>query len=116
MTTLDNAPDLLATTIAQLTEDSAPLTAQNGLALIDRWIEPLLTTEQTKPVAEKLSQLKTLLEAESLNPAAVRTRLAELARLTVVVESATQADEDFLGQLDDLVIALKQAAGTEEIL
>jgi hypothetical protein len=116
MTTLNDSPDLLRQTTAQLTEATAPLTAQSGLALIDQWIEPLLTTEQTKPVAEKLTQLKTLLEAEELNPVAVRSRLVELAKLTVMVESATNADEQTASLLDDLIIALKQAAGTDEVI
>ncbi len=116
MKTLDNATDLLRQTTAQLTEDAGPLTPENGLALINQWIEPLLTTEHTKPIAEKLTQLKTLLEAEEQNPAAIRTRLAELAKLTVVAESATEVDEPTASVLDDLIIALKQAAGTSEII
>ena len=114
MLTLADSTDLVQQTTRQLSTEANSLTSQAGIALIDEWLEPLTTAENTRPIADKLGQLKTLLAAPAINNEAVRTRMGELAELTSTLGTGMGAEGEMPSLLEGLSSALRQAAGTSK--
>ncbi len=108
MMTLNESPGLLRQTTDLLNGDPAQLSAQAGIDLIDQWQEPLLTLQATKPISEKLGQLKTLLQVETPNDEAIRTLLAQLADLTQAVGNAPEAEGEASSLVNDLAQTMRQ--------
>lgn len=112
MLTLADTTDLLAQTTDLVSGERAQLTPQAGIGLIDQWIEPLQTAENTKPIADKLGQLKTLLQGGTVDEDAVRARLGELAELVSALGPATGSEGEMPSLLEGLSAALRQAGET----
>lgn len=108
MKTLNESPQLLQQTIDLLNADPAQLNAQAGVNLIDQWVEPLLTLQVTKPISEKLGQLKMLLQAELPNDEAIRTLLNELAEVTQTVSEAPDCQGEASSLSGSLAEKLRQ--------
>lgn len=107
MKTLQDTTDLLGQTTDQLRGNTAQLTPEAGIALIDQWLEPLQTVQDTKPVAEMLTQLKTLLQTQPVNNEAVHMRLGQLAELTAALAATVGGDTG--PAVNALADALRQA-------
>ncbi len=114
MLTLADSTDLVQQTTEQLSTGGHSLTPQAGITLIDEWLEPLMTAENTRPIADKLGQLKTLLEAPAINNDAVQTRMGELAELTSTLGTGMGAEGEMPSLLEGLSSALRQAAQTSK--
>lgn len=108
MKTLNESPELLRQTIDLLGGNPTQSGKQDSIDLIDQWIEPLLTLQLTKPISEKLGQLKMLLEAETINDEAVKTLLNELAELTKAVSEAPDCQGDVSSLSGELAQALQE--------
>lgn len=114
MLTLADASSLVQETTEQLHTDPGALTPQAGVALIDQWLEPLMTAENTRPIAEKLQELKTLLRVSAIDDDAVKTRMGELAELTSTMGSGMGSEGEMPSLLDGLASALRQAGQTSK--
>ena len=121
MLTLADTTDLLAQTTDLVGGKAAPLTPQAGIGLIDRWLEPLQTAEITVDlskalgeVADKLVQVKTLLQGRTPDADAVRTCLGELAELVSTLSPATGSEGEMPSLLEGLSAALRQAGETSK--
>lgn len=112
MMTLADSADLLQQTTEQLSAGDNSLTPQAGIALIDGWLEPLATAENTRPIADKLQQLKTLLEAPAINTDAVQTRMGELAELTSLMATGVGSEGEIPSLLEGLSSALRASGQT----
>lgn len=114
MLTLADSTDLLQQTTQQLSAGDDSLTPQAGIALIDQWLEPLMTAENTRPIADKLQQLKTLLQAPAINTDAVQTRMGELAELTSMLGTGVGSEGEMPSLLEGLSSALRETGQTSK--
>lgn len=108
MKTLQDSADLIGQTTSLLRGDAAQRTPDAGIALIEQWLQPLETAQNTKPVADMLGKLKTLLQTQPVNPEAVHLQLNQIAELTAAL--ATTADGDIESSLGGMADAIRQAA------
>lgn len=108
MKTLNESPQLLQQTLDLLNGNPAQLNPQESIGLIDQWTEPLLTLQLTKPISEKLGQLKKLLQAETINEEGVKTLLTELAQITQAVSEAPDAQGEVSSLSGELAEKLRQ--------
>lgn len=114
MLTLADTTALLQQTTEQLTGNGGALTPQAGIALIEEWLEPLAMAENTKPIADKLQQVKILLESPAVNEGAVRECMGELAELTSTMGSGMGSEGEMPSLLDGLASGLRQAGQTSK--
>lgn len=110
MKTLNESPQLLRQTIDLLNGDPARSDSQASIGLIDQWMEPLMTLQLTKPISDKLGQLKMLLQAETVNDEAVRTLLNELAEVTQAVSETPDCQGEVSSLSGELANQLRQVS------
>ena len=110
MLSLADTTELLDQTTNQLMGESGLLTPQAGVALIDSWLEPLLGGENTRPLADQLTALKALLEANPLQPEAVQTAMRPLADELSLLATQMGGEGEMPALLEGLSAALRQAA------
>lgn len=108
MKTLHESPQLLRQTLDLLNGDLAHANPQDSIGLINEWMEPLMTLQITKPISEKLGQLKMLLEAEVINEEAVKTLLNELAEIAQTVSEAPDCQGEVSSLSGELAEKLRQ--------
>lgn len=106
--------DLLDQTTQTLTGESGTPTPQEGIALIDQWIAPLEAGENTKPIAEELQKLKTLLKAEPVDSGAVFAILGEIAIQLTAIAPDMGSEGEMPSLLEGLASALRLTAGTSK--
>ena len=114
MLTLADTTDLLAQTTDLVGGKAAPLTPQAGIDLIDQWLGPLQTAENTKPIADTLVQVKALLQNETPNEEAMRTQLGQLAELVSTLSPAMGSEGEMPSLLEGLSAALREAGETSK--
>lgn len=112
MLSLSDATALVQDTTDQLINTDTHLTPQAGSALIGQWLEPLSAAENTKPIADKLSQLKTSLGAPAVDEAAVQTLMGELAELISTMGAGMGSEGEMPSLLDGLASALRHTGQT----
>ncbi|MBD2757422.1 hypothetical protein [Spirosoma validum] len=115
MMTLADATDLLQQTTEQLSANTDTLTPQAGVTLIDQWIEPLTTAENTHPIADQLKQLKSLLQAPAIDKDAIQNCLSELADLTSTMGIGMGSEGEMPSLMDGLAAAIRQAGQTSRV-
>lgn len=111
---LADSTELIAQTTDQLMGESGSLTPQAGVTLIDQWLEPLQTAQNTKPLADTLVQLKKLLQANPVNDDAVRIHMGELAENLSLIGTDMGGEGEMPGLLEGLSAALREAAKTSK--
>lgn len=114
MLSLADTTSLLDETTSQVMSETGTLTPQSGIALIDEWLQPLQEAENTKPMAEHLSQLKTLLQATSPDGEAVRAKLGVLAEQLSILGTDMGGEGEMPSLMDALAAALRQAGGSSK--
>ena len=114
MMTLGETTDLLDQTTDLLSGDATQLTPKTGIGLIDQWLPPLQSAENTKPIADKLVELKTLLGATSTNEEAVRNVVGKLAEEISTLSSAMGSEGEMPSLLEGLSAAMRQAGETSK--
>ena len=114
MLSLADTTDLLDQTTSHLMGDSEPLTPQAGVALIDSWLKPLRAGENTRPLADQLRALKTLLEASPVQPEAVQTAMGPLADELSLLATDMGGEGEMLALLEGLSAAIRQAADSSK--
>lgn len=111
MINLADATNLLDETTRKLTEEPQTLTPPEGITIIDQWITPLENAENTKPIAEQLKKLKTMLHAENVDSNAVTQQLEEIAGELSLLAPETGSEGEMPSLIEGLAAALRLAAG-----
>ena len=114
MINLADATNLLDETTQKLSAESQTLTPGEGIALIDQWIAPLENAENTRPIAEELKQLKSLLQAENVDSAAVTGQLEKIAGELSLLAPETGSEGEMPSLIEGLAAALRLAAGASD--
>ncbi len=114
MMTLFDSTALIQETTKQLIAGGNALTPQAGIALINEWLEPLTEAENTKPIAGKLQQIKTLLAAPAIDERLVQMCMGDLAELTSTMGSGMGSEGEMPSLLDGLASALRAAGQTSK--
>nr|WP_293833786.1 hypothetical protein [uncultured Arsenicibacter sp.] len=109
MITLADATSLLEQTTDLL--HNSP-TSEAGIPLLDQWIGALRQAPNTKPIADALATLKTRLQAEPADEAAVRTSLGQVADLLSALSPETGSEGEMPSLLEGLAAALREAGET----
>ena len=110
MLSLADTTDLLDQTTTQLMQPTSTLTPQLGIALIDAWLGPLQAADNTKPLADELSALQMLLQANPLPEEAIQAALVPLAEQLSVLATGMGGEGEMPALLEGLATALRQAA------
>ena len=111
---LANTTDLLDKTTLKLVDDSHVLTPEEGVEIIDQWITPLSDSENTKPIADDLQKLKSLLLSEQVDREAVTAQLSKLADQLSLLAPETGSEGEMPSLIEGLASALRLAAGTSK--
>lgn len=114
MLSLADTTDLLDQTTSHLMGTSGPLTPQLGIALIDSWLAPLQAADNTKPLADELSALQMLLQAQPLPEEAVREALGPLADQLSRLATEMGGEGEMPALLEGLSTALRQAGNSSK--
>lgn len=110
MLSLADTTNLLDQTTTQLMAESDSLTPQAGIALIESWLAPLQEGENTRPLADQLVTLKTLLAAKPVDESAVRRVVGPLAEQLTLFSTQMGGEGEMPALLEGLSTALRQAA------
>lgn len=110
MLSLADTTDLLDQTTTQLMGESDALTPQAGMALIDAWLAPLQGGENTRPLADQLVTLKSLLAANPVDESAVRGVVGPLAEQLTLFSTQMGGEGEVPALLEGLATALRQAS------
>lgn len=92
-------------TTNKLMGEEKQLTPKEGIEIIDKWITPLEQSENTKPIADGLKKLKSLLGQEPVDSGAVISQMAGLAGQLVMIAPDMGAE----GEIPSLLLALASA-------
>lgn len=111
MLSLADTTDLLDQTTTRLMGESGPLTPLAGIDLIESWLVPLQSADNTRPLADQLAALKALLQAKPLPEEAVRTALGPLADQLSLLSTEMGGEGEMPALLEGLSTALRQAGG-----
>ncbi len=109
MITLADATSLLEQTTDLLQNSPTP---ESGIQLLDQWIGPLRQAPNTKPIADALAKLKTRLQADPVDGAAVRKELGQIADLLSALSPETGSEGEVPSLLEGLAAALREAGET----
>ncbi|GGB83777.1 hypothetical protein [Dyadobacter sediminis] len=105
MENLADITALLEETIAQLMAGTDTLTAEKGILLADQWIDPLQSSENTRPIAEEIKKLKALLQEQPVNEANITSQMNQIAGKVAVLAP----DMGTEGEMPSLLAALASA-------
>ena len=111
---LADTTDLLDQTTLKLVDDSTVLTPVDGVQIIDQWITPLSASENTKPIADELLQLKSLLQSEQVDGEAVTAKLSKIADQLSLLAPETGSEGEMPSLIEGLASALRLAGGTSK--
>lgn len=114
MMTLADATALLDKTTDQLSGDLTKLTPRMGIQLVEQWIQALQTGENTKPMADKLVEIRHLLETGEIDGRQMSDTLGELADMLSELSPQMGSEGEMPSLLDGLATALRQAGGTSK--
>ncbi|KAA6437025.1 hypothetical protein FEM33_20095 [Dyadobacter flavalbus] len=103
---------LLEETISQLMAGTETLTAEKGILLADQWIGPLQSSENTKPIAEEVQKLKSLLQAQPVNEENVTAQLNHIAEKVAVLAPDMGTEGEMPSLLAALATALRMSGET----
>ncbi|GGC14076.1 MULTISPECIES: hypothetical protein [Dyadobacter] len=92
-------------TTSMLMCEEKQLTPQKGVEIIDKWIIPLDQAENTRPIADGLKKLKSLLGQEPVDGGAVISQMGTLAGQLIVIAPDMGAE----GEMPSLLMALASA-------
>jgi hypothetical protein len=109
MEDLADTTALLEETISQLMEDPENLTAEKGIALADQWIEPLQSSENTKPIAEEIQKLKALLQKQPVESENITEQLHVIAEKVAVLAPNMGTEGEMPSLLTALATALRMS-------
>jgi hypothetical protein len=113
MINLADTTSLLDETTQRLSGDSAALTTQEGINLIDQWLTPLKEAENTRPVAEELGKLKVMLRDPSGGDGEVPGQLGKIADQSILAaQTGPEGEVPYL--TEGLAAALRLAAGSTD--
>lgn len=73
-----------------------------------------MEAQSTRPIADRLQELKTLRQASPIDQGAVQERMSELAELIATMGSGMGSEDEMPGLLDGLSSALRQAGQTSK--
>ncbi|AUD06753.1 hypothetical protein [Spirosoma pollinicola] len=110
MLSLADTTELLDQTTTQLMGESDALTPQAGIALIEAWLAPLQAGENTRPLADQLVTLKTLLAANPVDESTVREMVGPLAEQLTFFSTQMGGEGEMPALLEGLSTALRQAS------
>lgn len=108
MITLADASVQLDETKQILTENAQGLDAQQGIALIDRWVGPLADVEMMQPIAQTLDTLKRQLEP--YDSEAIRETVKTLAGQVDELSTQVGSEGEMPSLVDGLAAALRKIA------
>lgn len=104
----EQSTDRLDATMAVLEGEPASLAPQDGLGLIDHWLNSLREGENTREVANALEQLKNQLGSDQPNPEQLHQTIKTLAEKTKFLSTEVGPEGDLFIRLEGLVTALQQ--------
>ena len=111
MMTIADTTALLEETTSKLSSESAPVSPETGVELIDSWIGPLQEGENTKPIADKMEQVRTLLQAGETDGEEMRNTLGELANMISELGPQMGSEGEMPSLMDGLATAIRQIGG-----
>ena len=114
MMTIADTTALLDETTGKLSSEDAVLNPEAGVGLIDQWIGPLQAGENTKPIADKLDQVKKRLQTGETDDEAMRSTLSELADMISELGSQMGSEGEMPSLMDGLASAIRQIGGTSK--
>lgn len=112
MMTIADTTALLEDTTDKLSSKSATLGTGAGVTLINQWIGPLQEGENTKPVANKLEQVKTLLQSGQTEGEELQNRLGELADMISELGPQMGSEGEMPSLMDGLATAIRTVGET----
>lgn len=114
MITLADTSALLDKTTEQLSGDITQLTPRAGIQLVEQWIGTLQEGENTKPMADKLTEIRDLLETGKTEGKPLTNALGELADMLSELSPQMGSEGEMPSLLDGLATALRQVGGTSK--
>ncbi|MCF2446697.1 hypothetical protein L0657_22255 [Dyadobacter sp. CY345] len=114
MKSLADTTELIETTTNLLMGGEESPTAEAGIALIDQWITPLSESENTKPVAQELQKLKTLIQADPADSATVYSQMGAVAAKVLFIVPDIGAEGEMSSLLSALAAALRIGSTIDE--
>jgi len=114
MMTIADTTALLSETTSQLGSDLDKLSPRAGIGLVERWIEPLRAGENTAPMADKLTEIRDLLETGRTDGSAMTNALGELADMLSELSPEMGSEGEMPSLLDGLATTLRQIGGTSK--
>lgn len=114
MLSLADTADLFDQTTTLLTDDPDALTPQAGIDLIEQWVPALQAGENTRPLADQLIALKTLLAATPVDESAVRQAVSPLAEQLTLFSTQMGGEGEMPAHLDGVAAGLRQAASLDK--
>ncbi|GAB3261079.1 hypothetical protein GCM10027347_25880 [Larkinella harenae] len=105
--TLENATDLLDTTIETLSHEQPNPPHEKGVSLLQQWIEVLSQSENTQPLGQKLAELNDTLAQDSPDTARVQNLLNEIADTTQEFAVEVGPEGELPSQLEGVAAALR---------
>jgi hypothetical protein len=112
MINLADTTSLLDETTQKLSGESAALTPQEGIILIDRWLTPLKEAENTRPLAEELEKLRVMLQNPDGQSGEVPGVLEKIADSLSILAAQTGPEGEVPYLIEGLAAALRLAAGS----
>lgn len=114
MMTIADTTALLDETTGKLSLEDVMLNPEAGIGLIDQWIGPLQAGENTKPIADKLEQVKQWLQTGKTDDETMRNTLSELANMISELGSQMGSEGEMPSLMDGLASAIRQIGGTSK--
>ncbi|MFC5412954.1 hypothetical protein ACFPMF_26760 [Larkinella bovis] len=107
MATLAKTTDLLDETIETLGKEQLAQDNEDGLSLLQKWMEMLKQSENTQALAEKLTRLYEATTQESPDGDTIRNLLNEIADATEEFSGEVGPEGEIPAQLEGLTAALR---------
>lgn len=112
--TIADTTALLEETTSKLSSASVKLGAEAGVELIDQWVGPLQQGENTKPIADKMGQVKILIQSGEAGSEKMRNTLGELADMISELGPQMGSEGEMPSLMDGLATSIRQIGETSK--
>ena len=114
MMSIADTTALLDDTIVKLGLGSIELGSEASIQLIDQWTGPLQEGENTKPLADKMEEVKRLLQTGKTDEENMRNTLGELADMISELGPQMGSEGEMPSLLEGLATAIRQIGETSK--
>ncbi|GAB4033906.1 hypothetical protein [Spirosoma gilvum] len=99
---------MLDNTLAMFRNDSQAITPEQGITLIDGWLKALQGDFNMGQLTGQLTELRTALQASSLDASYIRQLMASLADKAQAIAEDADSEGTWTGGLESLAKILRQ--------